>query len=145
MRLFTSKCHLETAWALLDHLQLCSNETQLYKKYFLNFISVKLVGIIISLLKSAFLKSSVSVFSGLPDTCKGLQCLICQKKQKPFCLLLQRCPQADVAGKLNSCGPLLARSANLLRRANHNLSRFAPNPFSKGCWCNSNTTGILLA
>lgn len=66
MRLFTSKCQLETAWALLDHLQLCSNETQLYKKYFLNFISIKLIGIIISPLKSAFLKS-VSVFLGLPD------------------------------------------------------------------------------
>lgn len=34
---------------------------QLYKKYFLSFMFIKLVEIIISLLKAAFLKSSVSI------------------------------------------------------------------------------------
>lgn len=82
MRLFTLKCQLETAWALLDHLELCSNETQLYKKYFLNFISVKFVGIIISLLKSAFLKSSVSVILELPDYARGYSFLSDRKNRR---------------------------------------------------------------
>lgn len=68
-----------------------------------------------------------------------------KKQKKPLCLLLQRRPQADVAGKLNPRDPLLARRANLLRRANHNLFRFAPDPFGEECWCDSTTTGILLA
>lgn len=70
-KLFTSKLQLETTWALLYRFAVVFKWCTAVQKYLLNFILVKLVGIIISLLKSAFLKYSVGIILELPDYVHG--------------------------------------------------------------------------